>query len=510
MIRHDARSRAFTLVEMLVALAVLVLALAVVTNVFRLTSDTAKTSSALTDVHARLNSIIDRLKADLNGIDPSQSILVIHGRTQAAARTQEELDGRRFLRFLQGDPNDVPVGYQPDLDLNLDPGGADNEPEYSDPRADLLMFLTNTAQASQAPPNPPPSGNPPGVYQLRGKHAPLLVKYGHAALDRVDPIPNTTPPAFRYGSDNGPASLRHVSRRLTDGTLRSELPVLRWHLGRVATIIEPTSQSKLWLRSDTLFGKADFPRVMRCDNYTDPREPGDVALLNVPLVLQQFGPNPTLALPQPAAEYRPYNVASPALGPHWPTALRQIIFGLLGPGGEQDFALANGLRHIATVVEHPPTNLQGNLGVHGLPACAWFEVEFLMPEDPRNARDYYARADATLPGAFNRRSDLPRWTSVPSGQTFVFVPDTAENAALVAGNFPANPLAPSDARVLRFGKIDQRLKGPADPPPTTPADSAANRRVRMWPYAIRITVRAYDPEGRLDNPVERSIVHRFD
>jgi len=32
----------------------------------------------------------------------------------------------------------------------------------------------------------------------------------------------------------------------------------------------------------------------------------------------------------------------------------------------------------------------------------------------------------------------------------------------------------------------------------------------MWPYAIRITVRVFDRLGRLEQPIVRSIVHRFD
>ena len=499
---------AFTLVEMLVALVVLVVALAVVTTVFRVTSQTARQSTALTEVQTRLGTLVERLRADLDAIDPAQSLLVIHGRAIPAARTDDDLAARRYLRFLLGDPNDVPGAYQPEFDPDLDSA---TDPEYSDPRADILMFLTNNAQPSQAPPNPPPAQSPaqPDVWQLGARGAPLLVKYGHAAIDRVVPVGNATPPIFDYASNSGPASLRHVSRRATDGTNRSELPALRWHLSRVATIIDPNAAgNKMTLSAAPLFGgPADYPRILRCDNFTNPRLSGDLSKLNVGLLLRQFGPYPTLSLTQPAAEESPYSFAPPSLGPHWPGALRSLIFDNLGPGGEQDFTTAAGLRHVATVLENPPGNLLGNLGVHGLPACAWFHVEFLMPEDPRNARDYYDRADSGIPNNANRRSDLPRWVSVPDGQTFVFVPDTAHNAAVVAERWPANG-QPNGARVFNFGKLDRRL-GP-DPQPPLPADSPGNRKIRMWPYAIRITLRVYDPAGRLANPVERTIVHRFD
>ena len=48
------------------------------------------------------------------------------------------------------------------------------------------------------------------------------------------------------------------------------------------------------------------------------------------------------------------------------------------------------------------------------------------------------------------------------------------------------------------------LVNPAGP------NTASNRIIRLWPYAIRITVRAFDPEGRLDYPIVRALVHRFE
>jgi hypothetical protein len=88
---------------------------------------------------------------------------------------------------------------------------------------------------------------------------------------------------------------------------------------------------------------------------------------------------------------------------------------------------------------------------------------------------------------------------VQAGSTYAFVPDTSANREAVASLYI--PGSPTAGRLADFALVD--------PPPTGP-DNVANRRIRMWPYAIRITVRVYDPQGRLDEPVVRSLVHRFD
>jgi hypothetical protein len=154
-------------------------------------------------------------------------------------------------------------------------------------------------------------------------------------------------------------------------------------------------------------------------------------------------------------------------------------------------------RHFATVLNDPPADLRSNLGVQFLPGCAWFQVEFLMPEDPRNALDH---PDQT------QRSAMPRWVEVPDdGTTYVFVPDTSENRALIArdGLDPLTRNVRPGTRLFDFKRVDTTL-GPLE------IDKLSNRRVRLWPYAIRVTVRVFDTHGRLAEPLVRSFVHRFD
>jgi hypothetical protein len=138
------------------------------------------------------------------------------------------------------------------------------------------------------------------------------------------------------------------------------------------------------------------------------------------------------------------------------------------------------------------------MGVHLLPGCAWFQVEFLMPEDPRNSL-YYHDPEPSDSSKYSKRWDMPRWTEVEAGRTYVFIPDTAENRNHVAQLFASSATGAPDGRLRDFALVD----------PTGP-DTVDNRVIRMWPYAIRITVRVFDRQGRLEQPIVRSIVHRFD
>jgi hypothetical protein len=247
----------------------------------------------------------------------------------------------------------------------------------------------------------------------------------------------------------------------------------------------------------------DWVRITRCepDNSIDPPMPGDVARLDVNLLLAGFGPYATVASTFPPL-HTPYDLYGPdwanaSTAPGWPgTALRTCVLNLL---------YANGVEtpnhHVATVLEDVPVELKSNLGVHMLPGCAWFQVEFLMPEDPRNSVEY--SADPSFSG-MSQRSDMPRWTTVQAGATYVFVPDTPENRVALARD-PTTGL-PSARLLNTFARLDQSPGNDA----SLPATLVTNRIIRLWPYAIRITVRVWDAQKRLDEPIVRSIVHRFE
>lgn len=465
------RSAGFTLIEMLVSMAVLVVTLTVVGVVFSVTTKTATTAAAMAEVQAWVREWERQVTRDLKFVDPSSSVLVLVGRTQAAALTEDDLQAEKFLRFLVGDPVQVQGSFDPAYTIGpVDP----KTTQYSNPRADLMMFYTMRATASQAPPLTP--NNPPNPYLAGARFAPVQIVYGHAARGEVDT--STTPAVFS-------SNLTHIEQILGGGTdpdKHSVIPANRWHLARRATIIEPETAFNALKRS---FSGPEFTRITRCQ--ADGNNAGDVARLNWQLYLNTFGPSLARTfylLRQRGQPYR-FQVGGTGLSSN---RIDAAIFDVLYPRATKD------VHHVATILDEPPLELRSNLGLHMLPSCAWFQVEFLMPEDPRNSLDYYNPNPVANP-PFSNRYDTPRWTEVGDDETYLFLPDTAENRRVIAS---------SDEMFQRLA--DFAFTNPLNPP-LSPVES---RRIRLWPYAIRLTVRVYDSRNRLAEPIVRSIVHRFE
>ncbi len=481
--RYGARPlHAFTLVEMLVSLAVLGVALAVVGVVFSVTTKTASQSAAYAEVHARVREFVRQIKQDLNSCNPSESVLVLVGRTQAASLTQPDFDAGKYHRTLLGDPNAVAPGYDPEYALNVDP-------QYSDPRADILMFFTNRPTPSAAPnPNANPALDP---YALGVKFTPIRVVYGHAAFGQ---------PVWNAGVYQFPlaGNLRHIEQIVNVGTsVVSGIPANRWHLARVGTIIDSN------VPSGTIQFSADACANLPAGayyhesgaGYPNWDMPGDAAFVDLAATLQRFGF--AASLPQ-----SPY--AYPATwDPNLVSAVNSLVFAT---HTSDPNSTPNQPRHVATVLDEVPVDLKSNLAVQMLPGCAWLQVEFLMPEDPRNSVTYAANPNNPAVPNPSRRSDMPRWTQVAPNSTYVFVPDTRENREAIIDSDPNTPGAQLSARLADFGRLDQDINGDTARPETI----VSSRIIRMWPYAIRVTVRVWDSRGVLAEPIVRSVVHRFE
>ena len=164
------------------------------------------------------------------------------------------------------------------------------------------------------------------------------------------------------------------------------------------------------------------------------------------------------------------------------------------------------LHHVATVVENPPLNLVGeqdvqslpgnNMGVHLLPGCAWFQVEFLMPEDPRNSL-YYHDPEPSDSSKYSKRWDMPRWTEVEAGRTYVFIPDTAENRDYVVQLYQPSTWQP---RLLGLHLDQQEGLRKSDSDAVEQLLFGCGRTPFASPCRIR-------PPGSLEQPIVR-IVHR--
>ncbi len=446
------RRRAFTLVEMMVSLAVLTLALSVVGVVFSITTRSASQAAAYSEALHWARQAAEQLKADLAQCDPASSLLVLVGRTQRAWLTADDVAAQRYLRVWTGTSEQK-------LSDGAEAVGFRTPDGYSEPRADILAFITNRLMASVAPPLDPPIGDP---YAGGARLAPALVVYGHAALGE----------AGWNGGFLWPQTVRHIQNNDM-----SRIPAAEWHLARRATILRQDDAEPYYFNGDEL------ARIVACRALE--QLPGDAATLNLAGLLAEL-------------EQRYY--ARYLDGPYAiydeDRDLQTWVDGLLyGPaGGAQR-------RHVATVIApEVPVELRSNLGVHLLPGCTWFQVEFLMPEDPRNSAEY----SAMLTGSGVRRADVSLWTPVEDGQTYVFIPDTRENREqIVRGNIAAGgqPLG----RLAQFSRIDQNDERDRDG-----VDVVASRRIRLWPWAIRVTFHVYDPRGRLKEPIIRTVVHRFE
>ncbi len=492
--------RAFTLVEMLVALAVLSIALAIVAQVFGITTRTASTSAALGEVEAAVHSFTSQLEADLAGIDRTRSVLVLVGRTQAAARTPDDLAAGLYYRELTGNPANPAIQ---DIDPRLEPAAP---VEYSDPRADLMMFLTHAPLTSRAP----AAGLLPALnnraqqlqraLQRGATFTPAHVVYGHGSAASVSAA------AGGGWIWTDPVHIADTQTSAVGGQI-SRIAASRWTLARRATLLIKGLNGAVDEGKYTFFGPSgnpndpgagqagEFPRILR--GYSgafgeELRWAADAVGFDPEAFLAQFNPSPlVLGNAVWPVERRPYEFRRANGGTTWSGLSGGVdplgaVFGTLYPSRNDDPD-----RHVATVIDRPPAGLQSNLGLQALPGCAWFQVEFLAPEDPRNGRDHPLSTG---------RTDMERWCSVDPGATYVFVPDTEENRAIIASDVDVNGVPVAGSRLRDF---KPRTTNNPDAPVT-------DRVIRTWPYAIRVTVRVFDRDGQLQQPLVRTIVHRFD
>ena len=496
---NDASRRGFTLTEMLVALAVMVLAMAMVTSVFSVTTKTAAMSAAVADVELILRNAAEELRQDLEHCDPAESILYIEGRTQAAALTEDQRQSRRFQRFLIGDPKDKQLEQGPDARFAETP-----PPQYSDPRADVLMFFTNRPSIARVPAQNPLSGSDKyNEFQralLRGmQHYPIQVVYGHAAV--------TTAQRLNNGAWDFVRPPRHIDETVDGGSdpqKISLLPLTRWQLARRATLIYDPPPFFTGYSPRLQFNVTEM-QSMAEEFPQDNRYAADATLLSYRSLLTAISPQGLPAFPQHRASalYSPYlfdGSTLPGVNLPWIPQPRTLIQNLIYL---QYSSVPNALlhRYVATVLENPPAALGSNVNLRLVPGCVWFKVEILIPEDPRNS------LESPLS---NQRAETPRWVEVEPGKAYCFVPDSAENRELVRSKLQTGtPIPVLGSRLATFACVVPPYGVNVNGVDYKALDSVTNRVVRMWPYAIRVTMRAIDPNARLEKPITRSVVHWF-
>lgn len=510
------RSRGFTLIELLVSLGVLTVALGTIAAVFSVTTKTASQAAAYAEAQAWLRQFSANLREDLKGIAPAESILVLRGRTVPAALDRTGLDARRFVRTVVGNPTLGDGSFIPDQSTSIPTSGQGSQ--YSNPRADLLMFISNRAQTSSAPPVVASPTLLEDTLQRGGRFAPVLIAYGHAAVARAELNGGQYWPEPESG-------WRHVNFRIPQNNpIISELPLQEWYLARRATLLIPNVnapglpnttpyiQSSEWFASDG----ANSPALLlnlAGNGRLQWAVGGDSLEFNLSTFLSIYS-EPADSTGRSPALVNPY--APQGLAPNFAEANRDLAWRSLlyaSPAQSESTGRSPGPQLIATVIPNPPADLRSNLALQALPACGWFQVEFLQAENPRNSPRFFDGVQGVDNGP--NRFDPPQWTPILDGKTYVFVPDNAANRRTVSSDLGQTDLLADQPRGWGcFGRIPQ-LSVPTGSPTTaqfvTPFPGLPDERdIRLWPYAIRITVRVYDPKGRLSEPLVQSVVHRFE
>jgi prepilin-type N-terminal cleavage/methylation domain-containing protein len=445
-VTHRHRLTGFTLIEMMVSLAVITVVLGLVGLIFQETTRATRASASQSEAQAWLRQAEQQLRADLADIDLANSTLVLVGRKipfRQVGLTQDDVAARNgyFLDEL-GDnyTRDDLLADRPDDGL----------------RADLMMFFRQQAP-SQAPPTDVGTGQNDRFNQvlLSGVPAgPVLVAWGHASQVSAADL-----------ADEDFSDAVHIQPA---GGF-SPIPAVDWTLARRATIVPPDPSAS------TSFSNADWRRII-AGWSDDPDEAGDVA----PLDLTTFFANLNAEIDE--SPYEPRGFV--------PRQVRDVLY-FRGGAGEND-------RFIAAITPNPRADMASNLALAIAPGCVWFQVEFLMPEDPRNMAAYDT-PDAS-DSDFSRRFDGPVWVPLPSetDQPIVFGPDSTQNRQLVgtaeSGRLLRRREQFADVLLRDFPSVQQRIQN-----------------IRLWPYAIRVTIKVVDRNGNLgESPLERVIVHRFD
>ncbi|RME38864.1 MAG: type II secretion system protein [Planctomycetota bacterium] len=211
------RRPGFTLAELVVSIGVLVLMFALAGQVFSLSIRSSGQATAVTEISQLVRDFEQTLRADLAGVQPGRSLLLIQGNPINAYWTVEgqeaDTDGRP----------DTGYPHEPD------PEREDAFGNLALPRADMLMFFTARKGASIAH-----AGVTAGLQQ---------VVYGHAVLGNYVPDPNLpsgSAPAYLFqpGPDAFPAD---ETTGYPDPLGVSRVPAEQWHLARRSVLLVPSA-----------------------------------------------------------------------------------------------------------------------------------------------------------------------------------------------------------------------------------------------------------------------------
>ncbi len=237
--------RAFSLAELVVSMALLVLMMSLAGQVFNFTVQSTGQATALTRLSQRLRAFEERLREDLRHVQPGNSVLLIQGNPVNAHWTQDDREA--------DDDNDA----RPSDDWYPHPADPDREDENGNllsPRADILMFYTTSKGASYI--DPRVSSNLHQVvygHAEMGEYVPDATIAGQYVFESTtgnDPyFPEVAVGGTEYPSPDAPASIQAEW----------------WHLARRDTLLLPTpaAAADIGIDFSQMVGTLGLPSVLR-------------------------------------------------------------------------------------------------------------------------------------------------------------------------------------------------------------------------------------------------------
>lgn len=464
LITHHLSPRcAFTLVELIVSVAILLALMAMIGMIFSTAGKASGTAQASTALYRQLRQITENIRLDLQYTKPGAGVMAIAGVTATAYATPED------------QANKAATGLH---------------------RADVLMLLTQREFE-------------PFVYSGTASFDTYQqVIYGHANLGRLNPE-----------SDDWIGGAASTKIRTVEGD-PSAIPASQWHLARriigfPANALSGNNTAAWPLTSKNFTGQV--PLAQYADVTTFPWSLLDSDIKKAYGYFEYNGSNLETYYAWDASDAANKFLCWPSLGDagkrlfkggHWYSVDSSVATGwsrteLPGPATYEpslpvgtlptpgDFWLKtfyeNGLSR-PLLDPNPPAGRtrERRLAAYFLPGCADFQVEYTY-DDPQELA-IGTNGSVTLSPSHDLLNDYgatlvpnvaPRaihWLSVDPGQKIVWA------------RLPAKPsdYSTADAQDLRDRTHPFR-----------------------WPTAVRITIRVYDPSHRLTEPVTQTIVHAW-
>ena len=258
------RFPAFTLMEMLVAVGLLLVMMGLASQVFKIALDGTGRLTQLSEIDRSIRMFEDQLSRELATVDPTRSIMAIGTHPSPAYWTEEQqerdddgnvLNGIGDQQFIIDPLRENPtLGYDPldgDDDRSFD---GDNDRQESVipqlPRADILMFVANLSDERSK------------VDDSIKSDGPVMIVYNHAELGVLNArnIAVEITIAQQIGTTNATMGYNNDSTDDWVGGLRP-IPALQngggmdlrpsvqdiarnWHLARRAILLKDTFDSK--------------------------------------------------------------------------------------------------------------------------------------------------------------------------------------------------------------------------------------------------------------------------